>query len=90
MKIIIETTSKQTSIIVVDEVVPPQTVARAGGKDLRTAVEWIIRRVNRIADQVEERLKEMGLITEEEIEELLSKPPAEAADTANTTSSEDP
>lgn len=77
MKIIIEVTSKQTSIVVIDEVNPPQQIARAGGKDLRSAVEWIVRRVNRIADQVEDRLKEMGLITEDEIEALLSKPPVD-------------
>ncbi len=41
MKIIIETTSKQTSIVVIDEVNPPQQVARAGGKDLRSAVEYL-------------------------------------------------
>jgi hypothetical protein len=77
VKIIVEVTSKQTSIVVVDEVSPPQQIARAGAKDIRGAVEWIIRRVNRIADQVEDRLKEMGLITEDEIEALLSKPPVE-------------
>jgi hypothetical protein len=80
VKLVIETTSKQTSISVIDEVSPPQQVARAGGKDLRTAVEWIIRRVNRIADQVEDRLVALGLITEAEIEELLSKRPIESED----------
>lgn len=74
MKLIIEINKSQTTILVIDEVSPPQTIAKAGGKTLRQTVEWTVRRVNRIADQVEERLKELGFITQDEIEALLAKP----------------
>lgn len=46
--------------------------ATGSGKSPKEAAQWLIRHVNRIADQTERLLIEMGLLTEEEADEAVA------------------
>jgi predicted transcriptional regulator len=79
VKIIIEVTKEKVSMFAVDESVGATRLAFGHGADLKAAARWLVRRVNRTADQVEERIRELGLLTEEEIEDVLAEGPLAAS-----------
>ena len=50
-------------------------ILRGGAKTPREAALWLLRNVNRLATEVEERLVELGLLTEAECEAVLADEP---------------
>ena len=51
-------------------------ILRGGAATPREAAIWLLRNVNRLAAEVEERLVELGFLTAAECEEVLAKPEA--------------
>ena len=59
-------------------------ILRGGAESPREAALWLLRNVNKLAAEVEERLVELGFLTEAECEAVLAEmdeppPPTEAA-----------
>lgn len=48
-------------------------IIRSGGESPQQAAIWLLRNVNRLAVEVEERLVELGLLTESECEAALAE-----------------
>lgn len=53
-------------------------IVRGGAATPREAAIWLLRNVNRLAAEVEERLVELGFLTEAECEAVLAEPEPEA------------
>ena len=51
-------------------------ILRGGAATPREAAIWLLRNVNRLAAEVEERLVELGFLTEAECEVVLAEPEA--------------